>query len=177
MNKLEKSFKDKLKVTGLFIDFKKAFDTVSHKFLLKKLNHYGIRGSALNWFQSYLSGRSQRTKFGEHLSHSCPLEVGLPQGSVLAPVLFNLYINDLTNFSDRLNVGLFCDDSTLYLCNKNVESLFHIANCELHNLYLWVIANRLTINTDKTVAILFSTRKIKNTPQLFIKNTLTYDII
>ena len=126
---------------------------------------------------SYLSDRSQRTKFGDHLSDTCPIDVGLPQGSVIGPWLFNLYINDLATFSDTLNTTLFCDDSTLYLSDKNINSLYHRANTELHRLNTWVIANRLTINTDKTVAMLFSTRKIKNVPLLLIKNNYTYDII
>ena len=165
------------KVLALFIDFRKAFDTVPHDILLKKLYHYGIRGSILKWFQSYLTGRTQSTRFGEHTSSNTPISVGLPQGSVLGPILFNIYINDLSNISEILKCILFCDDSTLYLKEKNINTLIEKANIELHKLYAWVIANRLTINTDKTVAIVFSTRKILNVPLLFIKNGTSYDVI
>ena len=123
------------------------------------------------------SGRSQRTKYGEHLSETLPINIGLPQGSVLGPLLFNIYINDLANISEIMKLILWCDDSTLYLSDKNTSSLIEKANTELHNLYTWVTANRLTINTEKTVAILFSTRKVNNIPTLFIKNNMTYDII
>ena len=174
---LYKNLDEGKKVLAIFIDFKKAFDTVPHRILLQKLHHYGIRGIALDWFRSYLSGRNQKTRYGEQLSNSRPLEVGLPQGSVLGPLLFNLYINDLANFSDTLDVTLFCDDSTLYLSGKIITSLYHKANSKLQDLYSWVIANRLTINVDKTVSILFSTRKVKNIPQLYIKSNNTYETI
>ena len=110
---------------------------------------------------------------------SCPAQtsVGLPQGSVLGPLLFNIFINDLGNISQVMKFIKFCDDSTMYLKDKDVNNLIYTANCELHKLYDWVLANRLTINTDKTVVMLFTPRKISNIPMLFIKNSTTYDVI
>ena len=165
------------KILSIFIDFKKAFDTVPHSILLEKLEYYGIRGPILNWFASYLTDRSQSTRYGDQVSNPAKISVGLPQGSVLGPLLFNIFINDLSNISEVMNLLKFCDDSTMYLKHKDINELIYIANCELHKLNDWVLANRLTINTDKTVAMLFSTRKITDIPLLFIRNNFTYDII
>ena len=88
---------------------------VPHDVLLKKLEFYGIRRNILQWFSSYLTGRSPKTKFDTKMSNSLPIEIGLAQGSVLGPVLFNLHINDLINVSENFRTCLFCDDSTLYM--------------------------------------------------------------
>ena len=99
---------------GIFIDLRKAFDTVNHQILLQKLDHYGIRGSALIWFESYLDNRRQYVYFNGESSDLKSISCGVPQGSVLGALLFLLYINDLPNISSLLDFYLFADDTNLY---------------------------------------------------------------
>ena len=98
---------------GIFIDLKKAFDTVNHSILLSKLNHYGVRGKAYDWFHSYLSNREQFLCINGHNSDSLSITCGVPQGSILGPLLFLLYINDLPNTSKLLSFHLFADDTNM----------------------------------------------------------------
>ena len=116
---------------GIFIDLKKAFDTVNHSILLSKLNHYGVRGKAHDWFHSYLSNREQFVCINGHNSDSLFITFGVPQGSVLGPLLFLLYINDLPNTSKLLSFRLFADDTNIYFSHKNLNDLELILNQEL----------------------------------------------
>ena len=93
---------------GVFIDLKKAFDTVNHDILLKKLEHYGVRGTAFDWFSSYLSNREQFVSVNGQVSEKLVINCRVPQGSVLGPLLFLLYINDLPNASKVLSFYFFC---------------------------------------------------------------------
>ena len=108
---------------GVFIDLKKAFDTVNHEILLFKLEHYGIRNNMLKWFESYLRDRKQYVYFNGVSSATLNLSCGVPQGSVLGPLLFLLYINDLPNISDKLQFFLFADDTNLYYESDNLVEL------------------------------------------------------
>ena len=99
---------------GIFIDLQKAFDTVNHKILLSKLEHYGVRGCALEWFGSYLSDRKQYVYVNGSNSNLLSVTCGVPQGSVLGPLLFLIYINYLPNASKKLNFYLFADDTNIY---------------------------------------------------------------
>ena len=164
-------------VLSVFIDFSKAFDTVPHDILLKKLDHYGIRGGVKNWFADYLQNRQQVTIYENAISTTKNTTLGVPQGSVLGPVLFLLYINDLPNISNTLFTILFADDATLSICGKNPIELIEITNTELLKLNVWCIANRLSINTLKTYFILFSNRPPEVLPPLVIKSNFTYDPI
>ena len=133
-----------LLVLGLFLDLKKAFDTVNHEILLQKLYHYGIRGSLFKWFESYLFNRTQYTCINGTSSTMLQVRCGVPQGSVLGPLLFLVYINDVANISTDFKIRLFADDSNLFIYHKNVFSLYQIANNLLQNLHEWFLLNKLS---------------------------------
>jgi len=146
---------------GIFLDLSKAFDTVNHQILLTKLNHYGIFGTAGNWFLSYLSNRKQFVTIGNIKSEILTVNCGVPQGSVLGPTLFLLYINDLINTSKLLSFHLFADDSNLFYSHKNLNELQAIMNVELESIYSWLCANKLSLNIDKSNVIIFHTPQKK----------------
>ena len=174
-SKIYKELDSSSNVLSIFIDFKKAFDTVPHNILLNKLDHYGIRGGVKNWLADYLRNRDQTTVYENHQSSSKKTTIGVPQGSVLGPILFLLFINDLPNISKLLFTILFADDATLTVCGKNPVQLIEIANSELLKLHTWCLANRLSINTLKTYYIIFANRSPINLPPLLIKSNCRYE--
>ena len=149
----------------LFLDLKKAFDTVDHTILLKKLKHYGLDNSALKWFESYLSDRKQVTTIANNTSHFCHIKCGVPQGSTLGPLLFLIYINDLPNCKLVAKTRLYADDSNLTFSAKNVIEVQELINKDLQKVHVWLRANKLTLNVSKTKYMLMGTRqKISSIP-------------
>jgi len=126
----------------VFIDLSKAFDTINHEILAKKLEHYGIRGITLQWFKSYLSGKQQYVHFNNCSSSNKFISCGVPQGSILGPLLFVLYVNDLECCSNILNFILFADDTNLFYSHENLDVLISLINRELNLLSDWIRANK-----------------------------------
>jgi hypothetical protein len=140
---------------SIFCDLSKAFDVISHKILLRKLEFYGIRGIAKKWLSNYLSDRTQYVEIDNHKSNMCKIECGVPQGSILGPLLYLIYVNDISQ-STQANILSFADDTSLYLSHRDIHTLFEKANVEINNLYDWFCANRLSLNAKKTKFIVIN---------------------
>ena len=148
---------------GVFLDLSKAFDTISHNILLSKMEHYGIRGVALDWFKNYLTNRSQFVEYNGHISKIKTINTGMPQGSILGPLGFIIYVNDIPNSVPDLSFILFADDTSAFTSHQNINTLNNIINSGISKLSLWFMANKLSLNPTKTNVMLFGTRnKISN---------------
>ena len=158
---------------GTFIDLEKAFDTVNHKILLEKLSYYGVKGNALYWLRDYLTNRKQCVILDESSSY-LPITCGVPQGSILGPLLFTIYINDMHKAVLNSIVYHFADDTNLIYSCKNIKVLRKNMNDDLSSIYIWLCANRLSINSAKTEFILFKPPKCKIEDRFTLKlNNIT----
>ena len=147
----------------LFLDLKKAFDTVDHCILLSKLSEIGVSPSSIKWFESYLNNRKQKTSCGNEISAALPVTVGVPQGSILGPLLFLVYINNLPNAVENSEVTLYADDTVLYCFSKDPRLLGDKLNEDLLMVAYWLRENKLTLNLDKTKSMIIgSNRKLGN---------------
>ena len=147
----------------IFLDLKKAFDTMDHEILLAKLRFYGVSEISLKWFNSYLTNREQKTVVNGVLSNSCKIKCGIPQGSILGPLLFILYINDLQACDLNSRVRMYADDTSLTVANANARELEQQMNNDLEEIHTWLKANKLSLNIVKTkYMIIASQNKIRN---------------
>jgi hypothetical protein len=159
----------------VFIDLKKAFDTVNHNILLKKLEFYGIKGQALDLLKSYLSNRHQKCQVESFVSSEHLIKCGVPQGSILGPLLFLLYINDLPECLKNTRPRLFADDTNLTASSYSIDDIEIAVNSDLENLRNWLMANKLSLNVAKTEFMLIgSPQMIRNAsnsqPNILIEN-------
>ena len=164
MDRVSKAKAENKHFLSIYIDFAKAFDTLDTKILLAKLRHYKL---PVRWFASYLSGRYQYTQIGTERSKLKRITCGVPQGSVLDPILFLIAVNCLPNSSSFFSL-LFADDTTLTLENKDINILFYEANIYLKQFEKWCYCNYLSLAPSKTRFMIFS--KIKNVPKLYLMN-------
>ena len=145
-----------------FIDIKKAFDSVNYIILIKKLEQYGIRNRSLTLIENYLSKRQQCTVANNTRSSMLSLSCGVPQGSILGPLFFLLYINDCTNLTDDHITMLYADDSVLYVSGKDINTLTERLSVALNSFYIWASTNKLTMNESKTKIMTFASSKKLN---------------
>ena len=157
-------------VISFFLDFQKAFDCVNHEILLRKLYLCGVRGVALRWFRGYLGGREQYIALDDTVSEVQPIECGIPQGSILGPLLFLIFINDFPQSSKFFDFTLFADDSTLS-CKFNhsdCDLMTNVLISELSKVFSWLDRNKIKLNAHKSTYIIHSYRKRVSIPTISI---------
>ena len=162
IDNINNSFEKNHFTLGAFIDLSKAFDTVDHYILITKLKQYGIQGNNMRWFESYLSNRKQCIAYNNKSTSFKDISCGVPQDSILGPLLFLIYVNDLPNVSNMLDPVMFADDTNLFISSSNIKTLFATVNHELEKISLWFIANRLSLNVEKTKYILFHKKSVRD---------------
>ena len=146
---------------GVFLDLPKALDILDHQILFAKLEHYGIRDVALQWFKSHFSCRQHFVQFNQACSPMQTIKCGVPQGSILGPLLFILYINDLPNASELTDPLLFAYDTSIFYSHSSPNCLEPVLNDELQNIDVWLKCNKLSVNIKKTNYIIFKLRQKK----------------
>jgi hypothetical protein len=158
---------------SVLLDFSKAFDLVNHSVLLHKLHYFNFSDPAIQFFKSYLSDRSQSVSLGNGQSPWAPVTVGVPQGSILGPLLFTLYINDLSRCLKVCSYHLYADDLQIYMPGKikDINSVIDLVNEDLVLVWNWAALNLLMLNPDKTQSILFGTNRLLSKLPLLI-NTI-----
>ena len=171
IEKIADAMENKKYALGIFVDLKKAYDTLNSDVLLEKLNFYGIRGIALKWISSYLENRSQYVCYNNVNSYKKVVTCGIPQGSILGPILFTLYINDLPNASKLLKFVLFADDTNIFYSHFSEKQLKATVNLELEKVNSWFKLNKLSLNVSKTKFIIFGNKNVSHDFEIKICNS------
>ena len=145
---------------NIYMDLSKAFDTIDHNILIQKLKYYGLNGISLSLIKNYLSNRTQYVEIKDTKSSSLPIMTGVPQGSILGPLLFSIYINDISCSSDLFDFINYADDTTLYATLKNGKHVRYAPtetemNKKLANINIWLKLNKLSLNISKTKCMIF----------------------
>ena len=178
VSEIIKGKQDGMHTLAVFLDLSKAFDSLEHDVLLKKLHKCGIRGVAYNWFESYLNGRQMRVKCNvassrkTEYSNYMKVSYGTPQGSCLGPLIFLIFTNDLHRHLVYSSSILFADDTTLYKTHRNLVYLKWCLEDDLCTLSDWFAANKLTLNLDKTVCMLFQKNNMNSEIELKVKDMI-----
>lgn len=140
---------------GIFLDFSKAFDRINHDIMLEKLHCYGFHGTVLALIRSYLSNRTQCVSINRQLSSAMNVRNGVPQGSILGPLLFNIFINDIVRVDSSVEYVIYADDTSIFVSGETADDPIVSANEILNKIYAWTVANSLHINCSKSKAVLF----------------------
>ncbi|CAH0382565.1 unnamed protein product [Bemisia tabaci] len=164
----EEDKKDKV-IVGVFLDLKRAFETIDRAILVRKLENIGINGKALEWLKNYLSDRKQVVNCDDKLSDEICVELGVPQGSRLGPILFLVYINDLKGVLDECKLRMFADDTLIYLAGYDTEELQGKLSAELTRVDEWLKVNKLKLNISKSKYVVFSSNEAKRAMEVLIK--------
>lgn len=155
-------------VGAVFLDLRKAFDTVNHTVLLNKLNVFKFSDAFIHLIMSYLSGRSQFVKINNHKSTTLQLNTGVPQGSILGPILFSLYINDLPSICDQCETLLYADDTVIFTSGKNADEVAVKLTQAMSKITSWLNHCCLQLNVSKTVGMFFSKNHLYPQSDIFI---------
>lgn len=165
INKINCHIEENNLVRVVFLDLKRAFETVDRDILLKKMKEYGIQENEQEWFKSYLTNRKQQTKYNEIMSRKKEIDIGLPQGSALGPICFILYINDIVKAPKFGGIVLFADDTALIIKAKNIDEAIEKTNLDLVDIDKWLKVNKLMINVNKTKWMMINGKNVNITNQ------------
>ena len=155
MNQITEAFSQGKYTLGIFLDLSKAFDTLYHNIFLEKLKAYGIQSENLKWFRSYSSNRKQLILYDDFKTKVKNVKCGVPQGSILVSLFFLIFVNDCSNSTKVLDPVLFADNTNLFCSDNNIRTLFETAKQELSQIIDWFLANKLSLNVEKTKYMLF----------------------
>ena len=173
VNKIATSIDQSEITAGVFLDLSKAFDTLDHQIVFDKLEHYGVRGLALQWIKSYFSNRIQFVQINDTRSSEEIIRCGVPQGFILGPLYFILYINDLPKATSLAECLLFADDTSIFYSNSEPDHLASLMNSELTKISLWIKSNKLSVNIKKTNYVIFKPKQ----KSVHISSQISFDSI